>query len=76
TFSISWQGAVYYISLLTDYVTMSGLVNAITTQLVGSGLVAWDVSGRIVITEESSPYIGGNILASSLPDSVFGAEPR
>ncbi|MEQ5673238.1 host specificity factor TipJ family phage tail protein [Providencia stuartii] len=76
TFSISWQGAVYYISLLTDYVTMSGLINTITTQLVGSGLVAWDVSGRIVITEESSPYIGGNILASSLPDSVFGAEPR
>ncbi|MBG5894818.1 host specificity factor TipJ family phage tail protein [Providencia rettgeri] len=76
TFSISWQGAVYYISLLTDYVTMSGLINSITTQLVGSGLAAWDVSGRVVITEESSPYIGGSILASSLPDSVFGAEPR
>ncbi len=75
TFSISWKGAVYYISLITDYVTMSGLINAISTQLVGSGLIAWDSSGRILITEESSPYSGSVIETSDLPISLFGSSP-
>ncbi|MES3606918.1 hypothetical protein [Enterobacter cloacae] len=54
---------------------MSGLVNAITSQISASGLRARDNSGRIVIDELSSPYAGGSIGHSSLPVSVFGSSP-
>lgn len=67
TFSISWQGTTYPVSLVTNYVTMSGLVSSITSQLAGSGLVARDNSGRLEIGEASSPYAGGSITNSPLP---------
>ena len=75
TFSLSWQGTTYPVSLVTNYVTMSGLVSSITSQLSGSGLVARDNSGRLQIGEESSPFAGGAITNSVLPDAVFGAAP-
>jgi len=75
TFDLSWRGTHYIVSLVTDYVTMSGLVETITAQLTGSRLVAQDVSGRVVITEQSSPYQGGSIDSTNLPVSVFGDEP-
>ena len=75
TFSLSWQGTTYPVSLVTNYVTMSGLVSSITSQLSGSGLVARDNSGRMEIGEASSPYAGGSITNSPLPAAVFGDAP-
>ena len=75
TFSLSWQGTTYPVSLVTNYVTMSGLVSSITSQLSGSGLVARDNSGRLEVGEVSSPFAGGAITNSALPASVFGAAP-
>ena len=75
TFSLSWQGTTYPVSLVTNYVTMSGLVSSITSQLSGSGLVARDNSGIVQIGESGSPYAGGAITNSVLPAAVFGAAP-
>ena len=75
TFSLSWQGMTYPVSLVTNYVTMSGLVSSITSQLSGSGLVARDNSGILQIGESGSPYAGGSITNSVLPAAVFGAAP-
>lgn len=75
TFDVTWKGTVYTVSLIADYVTMSGLVGAITEALEGSGLAAQDNSGTVLITEPYSPYAGGSIATSSLPSSVFGSSP-
>lgn len=75
TFTLTWQGKDYAISLLTDYVNMSGLLAAMNEGLTGSGLIATDNGGRVLITESSSPYAGGTVSASSLPVSVFGGSP-
>jgi hypothetical protein len=75
SFTITWQGFTYTVSLVTNYVTMSGLVDAITDALTGSGLVAIDSSGKVVIQEKSSPYTGGTIVNSTLPAAVFGDSP-
>lgn len=40
TFTIGWRGDTYTVSLITNYVTMPGLVNTMSSQLTGSGLVA------------------------------------
>lgn len=75
TFSITWQGEAHTVTLGTNYVTMSGLLDSITSQLTGSGLVARDDSGRLAIVESSSPYAGGTISYSNLPAAVFGDAP-
>ena len=75
TFTITWKTVTYTISLTSNYVTMSGLVNAITSQINASGLRARDNSGRVVIDEQSSPFAGGSITHSALPVSVFGSSP-
>lgn len=75
TFTITWQGITYTVNLVTNYVNMSGLVDAITDSLTGSGLVAIDSSGKVVIQEESSPFTGGTIINSTLPIEVFGSNP-
>lgn len=75
TFNITWQGTTWPVSLLTNYVTMSGLVSTITAQLTGSGLIARDNSGRIEIAESSSPFSGDTITHSTLPQSAFGDAP-
>jgi hypothetical protein len=67
TFSISWQGTTYPVSLVTNYVTMSGLVSSITSQLSGSGLVARDNSGRLEIGEASSPLLAGPLPTARYP---------
>ncbi|MBS9487573.1 kinase [Citrobacter braakii] len=75
TFTIGWDGETYAVSLITNYVTMSGLINTITNQLTGSGLIARDNSGRLEIVEESSPFAGGSISHSVLPVAAFGSAP-
>lgn len=75
TFTVTWHGTTYTVSLVADYVNMSGLLAAITEGLTGSGLVAQDNGGTVVITEESSPFAGGSITTSSLPVAVFGDSP-
>lgn len=75
TFTITWKTVTYTISLTSNYVTMSGLLNAITSQINASGLRARDNSGRVVIDELSSPFAGGSITHSALPVSVFGSSP-
>ncbi|MDT7451254.1 host specificity factor TipJ family phage tail protein [Citrobacter koseri] len=75
TFTVTWQGTTYTVSLIADYINMSGLLAAITEGLTGSGLVAQDSGGTVIITEESSPFAGGSITSSSLPVSVFGESP-
>ncbi|MDV1248868.1 host specificity factor TipJ family phage tail protein [Klebsiella michiganensis] len=75
TFTVTWNGTTYTVSLVADYVNMSGLLAAITEGLTGSGLVARDNGGTVLITEEASPFAGGAITSSSLPSSVFGDAP-
>lgn len=62
-------------SLVANYVSMSGLLAAITEGLTGSGLVAQDHDGTVLITEAASPFAGGAITSSSLPVAVFGDAP-
>ena len=75
TFTITWQGVTYPVSLVANYVSMSGLLAAITEGLTGSGLVAQDNGGTVLITESASPFAGGAITSSSLPAAVFGDAP-
>ncbi|HBV8960645.1 TPA: kinase, partial [Klebsiella pneumoniae] len=75
TFMITWQGTTYTVSLVANYISMSGLLAAITEGLTGSGLVARDNGGTVLITEAVSPYVGGAITSSSLPAAVFGDAP-
>ena len=75
TFTVTWQGTSWPVSLLTSYVTMSGLISTISSQLTGSGLIARDNAGRIEIVESNSPFSGGTITHSTLPQSVFGDAP-
>ncbi|OUH58736.1 hypothetical protein AZ026_000235, partial [Klebsiella pneumoniae] len=75
TFTITWQGITYPVSLVANYVSMSGLLAAITEGLTGSGLVAQDNGGTVLITEAASPFAGGAITSSSLPAAVFGDAP-
>ena len=75
TFTVTWHGTTYTVSLVADYVNMSGLLAAITEGLTGSGLVAQDNGGIVLITEEASPFTGGEITSSSLPVAVFGDAP-
>lgn len=75
TFTVTWHGTTYTVSLVADYVNMSGLLAVITEGLTGSGLVAQDNGGTILITEEASPFAGGSVTSSSLPVAVFGAAP-
>ncbi|HBT5778155.1 TPA: kinase, partial [Klebsiella pneumoniae] len=51
TFMITWQGTTYTVSLVANYISMSGLLAAITEGLTGSGLVARDNGGTVLITE-------------------------
>ncbi|MCH9368565.1 phage tail protein, partial [Klebsiella pneumoniae] len=74
-FMITWQGTTYTVSLVANYISMSGLLAAITEGLTGSGLVARDNGGTVLITEAASPYVGGAITSSSLPAAVFGDAP-
>ena len=75
TFMITWQGTTYTVSLVANYISMSGLLAAITEGLTGSGLVARDNGGTVLITEAASPFVGGAITSSSLPATVFGDAP-
>jgi hypothetical protein len=75
TWNLTWQGVTRSISLIANYLNMSGLISEITTQLSGTGLVAQDNSGRVRVTEPSSPWRGGAIVMSSPPVSVWGASP-
>ncbi|HGO5393650.1 TPA: host specificity factor TipJ family phage tail protein [Klebsiella michiganensis] len=75
TFTLIWRGEAYPISLVANYVNMSGVLAAISDGLSGSGLIAQDIGGVVVITEESSPFSGGSITSSSLPVAVFGSDP-
>ncbi|HEI9718665.1 kinase [Klebsiella michiganensis] len=75
SFTLNWAGASYIITLSANYVTMSSLLNAITVQLTGSGLIAQDDGGRVNIAEKSSPYSGNSIAYTLLPSAVFGDSP-
>ena len=75
TFTLTWAGVPYVISLSANYITMSGLIDEITDQLVGSDLVADSDAGRLVIREFESPFTGNSITYSILPVSLFGASP-
>lgn len=75
TFSLTWQGVTYTVSLIANYVNMSGLLAEITSALTGSGLIARDNGGTVLIQEESSPYAGGSMTTTALPESVFGSSP-
>lgn len=75
TFSLTWQGVTYSVSLVTNYGNMSGLLVAINDSISGSNLIAHDDGGVVRIVEKSSPWLGGSITTSSLPVSVFGDNP-
>ncbi|SDI77839.1 hypothetical protein SAMN05216588_12466 [Pseudomonas flavescens] len=73
--SLTYGGNTRSVSLTADYLNMSGVVSAITSQLSGMGLVAQDESGRLKILEPSSPFRGGEISQSNSPVAVFGIGP-
>ncbi|HGO5397566.1 TPA: host specificity factor TipJ family phage tail protein [Klebsiella oxytoca] len=75
TFSVTWDEVTCAVSLVTNYSNMSGVLSAITAQLIECGLKAVDDSGRVKITEKNSPWAGGVIKHSALPLSVFGDSP-
>lgn len=75
SFTLTWSGVSYIISLSANYTTMSGLVDTITDQLTGSGLIAQDNSGRLEIVEPTSPFSGNAIGYTVLPSAIFGAAP-
>ncbi|HBV2442638.1 TPA: kinase [Klebsiella pneumoniae] len=75
TFDITWHAATFTISLVADYLNMSGLLATINEGLTGSGLVAQDDGGIVRIVEKSSPWKGGDIISSALPVSAFGDNP-
>lgn len=75
TFTLTWQGVAYTVSLVANYGTMSGMLAAINEGITGSGLIAHDDGGVVRIVEISSPWRGGSITSSSLPVSVFGDNP-
>lgn len=75
TFTLTWQGVVYTVSLVVNYGTMSGMLAAINEGITGSGLIAHDDGGVVRIVEISSPWRGGSITSSSLPVFVFGDNP-
>ncbi len=75
TFSITWKGTTYGVTLDANYVTIGILLQAITDQLSGSGLVATQAGNVVTIGEAGSPFAGGTITHSSLPAAVFGAAP-
>lgn len=74
-FSLFWQGHYYFVQLVDNYITMSGLLDAINSKLTGSGLIAHDDGGVVRIVEISSPWKGGDI-DSIFPVSVFGNNPE
>lgn len=73
--TITYQGVTRTISLASNYVNMSGVVAAITSQLSGMGLTAQDNSGRLLIAEPASPYKGGVLSQSNAPTVLFGVGP-
>lgn len=75
SFTLTWAGASYVISLSANYTTMSGLTEAITDQLTGSGLIAQASGGKLQIIEPTSPYSGNSIGYTVLPSSLFGVAP-
>ncbi|CAI3796064.1 host specificity factor TipJ family phage tail protein [Rheinheimera sp. MM224] len=75
TWSLTYQGVTRSLSLIDDYINMSGLVSELTAQLSGMGLVAQDHSGQVRIIEPSSPFQGGAIAQSGAPAAVFGSSP-
>ncbi|MEJ4043482.1 host specificity factor TipJ family phage tail protein [Erwinia sp. SLM-02] len=75
SFTLNWSGASYVVALSANYLTMSGLTDAIDDQLTGSGLVARDAGGVLQIAEKSSPYSGSSIGTTVLPISLFGDDP-
>ncbi|MDN0115035.1 host specificity factor TipJ family phage tail protein [Yersinia intermedia] len=75
TFNITWKGKTYPISLIANYINMVGLLNTITGALTGSGCVAVEYEGRVVIQESASPFSGGSLTHSNLPAVVFGEAP-
>lgn len=74
-FTLIWQNHYYFVQLVDNYITMSGLLDAINSKLTGSGLIAHDDGGVVRIEEISSPWKGGDI-DSIFPVSVFGDEPE
>ncbi|MEJ0233196.1 host specificity factor TipJ family phage tail protein [Klebsiella michiganensis] len=76
TFDLTWNATSFTVSLVADYLNMSGLLAAINEGLTGSELVAQDDGGVVRIVEISSPWRGGNITSSALPVSVFGDTPE
>ena len=73
--TITYQDETRTISLASNYLNMSGLVSAITSQLDGMGLTAQDNSGRLLIAEPASPYRGGPLSQSNAPVAIFGVAP-
>lgn len=75
SFTLTWAGASYVISLTANYVTMQGLVDEITDQLTGSGLIATGDNTLLSIKEKNSPFSGNTIGYTVLPSAIFGNSP-
>ncbi|WP_241603232.1 host specificity factor TipJ family phage tail protein [Rosenbergiella nectarea] len=75
SFTLTWAGASYVISLTANYVTMQGLVDEITDQLTGSGLIATGDNTLLSIQEKNSPFSGNTIGYTVLPAAIFGNSP-
>ncbi|WP_241648809.1 host specificity factor TipJ family phage tail protein [Rosenbergiella collisarenosi] len=75
SFTLTWAGTSYVISLTANYVTMQGLVDEITDQLTGSGLISTGDNTLLSIQEKNSPFSGNTIGYTVLPAAIFGNSP-
>lgn len=75
SFTLTWQGSSYVIALNQDYGNIATLSDAITSQLSGSGLVSSYNGSILKVGEASSPWRGGSIGYSVLPQALFGSSP-
>lgn len=73
SWSITFNGITRDLALIDDYISMSGLVSELSSQLAGTGLSAQSSAGSLEIKESSSPYLGLPISQSGAPSSVFGS---
>lgn len=72
SWSITFNGITRELALIDNYISMSGLVSELSSQLTGTGLTAKSSAGSLEISEASSPYMGLAITQSGAPSAIFG----
>jgi hypothetical protein len=75
TFTVSRGASTYSVTLNTATTNLAGLVAAVNTALVSSGLVASASGSFLRIAEAASPYSGVALTLGGSSSTVFGSSP-